>query len=71
VNQKLVLAILRKKGYRIEVANPGREAIEKIESAEIPCDAVLMDVQCQFSAAWKQPAIRAGTHAGQRFRLSR
>jgi CheY-like chemotaxis protein len=45
VNQKLVLAILRKKGYRIDVANHGREAIEKIEAAEIPYVAVLMDVQ--------------------------
>jgi signal transduction histidine kinase/CheY-like chemotaxis protein len=45
VNQKLVLAILRKKGYHIDVANHGREAIEKIESAEIPYVAVLMDVQ--------------------------
>jgi two-component system sensor histidine kinase/response regulator len=43
VNQKLALAILRKKGYRIEIAN--REAIEKLESSATPYNAVLMDVQ--------------------------
>ena len=45
VNQKLVLAILRKKGYHIDVANHGREALQKIETAEIPYEVVLMDVQ--------------------------
>jgi signal transduction histidine kinase/ActR/RegA family two-component response regulator len=45
VNQKVVLAILRKKGYRIDIANDGREAIEKLEEAEPPYDVVFMDVQ--------------------------
>jgi signal transduction histidine kinase/CheY-like chemotaxis protein/HPt (histidine-containing phosphotransfer) domain-containing protein len=43
VNQKVVLAILRKKGYRIDVANDGREALEKLEASHY--DLVLMDVQ--------------------------
>jgi signal transduction histidine kinase/CheY-like chemotaxis protein len=43
VNQKVVLAILRKKGYRIDVANDGREALAKLNST--PYDLVLMDVQ--------------------------
>ena len=43
VNQKVVLAILRKKGYRIDVANDGREALEKLEASDY--DLVLMDVQ--------------------------
>ncbi len=43
VNQKVVLAILRKKGYKIDVANDGREALAKLE--ETPYDLVLMDVQ--------------------------
>lgn len=43
VNQKVVLAILRKKGYRIDVANDGREALEKLEASRY--DLVLMDVQ--------------------------
>lgn len=43
INQKVVLAILRKKGYRIDVANDGQEALDKLESAGY--DLVLMDVQ--------------------------
>ncbi|HEV1285540.1 MAG TPA: ATP-binding protein [Bryobacteraceae bacterium] len=43
VNQKVVLAILRKKGYRIDVANDGREALEKLQATAY--DLVLMDVQ--------------------------
>ena len=43
VNQKVVLAILRKKGYRIDVANDGRECLEKLEASRY--DLVLMDVQ--------------------------
>jgi len=45
VNQKVVLAILRKKGYQIEVANDGREALAKLNAAEVPYQLVLMDVQ--------------------------
>jgi CheY-like chemotaxis protein/HPt (histidine-containing phosphotransfer) domain-containing protein len=43
VNQKVVLAILRKKGYRIDVAGDGREALEMLDAAHY--DLVLMDVQ--------------------------
>jgi signal transduction histidine kinase/ActR/RegA family two-component response regulator len=44
VNQKVVTAVLRKRGYAIEVANDGMEALSKLESG---CDynLVLMDVQ--------------------------
>jgi two-component system sensor histidine kinase/response regulator len=47
VNQKVVLAILRKKGYHIDVANDGREALSKLSAADAdaPYDLVLMDVQ--------------------------
>jgi signal transduction histidine kinase/CheY-like chemotaxis protein/HPt (histidine-containing phosphotransfer) domain-containing protein len=45
VNQKVVMAILRKKGYHIEVANDGREALNKLEASTQGFDAVLMDVQ--------------------------
>jgi hypothetical protein len=45
VNQKVVLAILRKKGFQIDVANDGREALSKLEGAVQPYDIVLMDVQ--------------------------
>jgi signal transduction histidine kinase/CheY-like chemotaxis protein len=45
VNQRVVLAMLRKKGYAIEVANNGKEALEKLERAPDGYDLVLMDVQ--------------------------
>ncbi len=38
VNQKVVLAMLRKRGYQIEIANDGREALEKLEAASRPYD---------------------------------
>jgi signal transduction histidine kinase/DNA-binding response OmpR family regulator len=43
VNQKVVTAILRKKGYHVDVANHGREALEFLEL--ISYGLVLMDVQ--------------------------
>jgi signal transduction histidine kinase/CheY-like chemotaxis protein len=45
VNQKVVLAMLRRKGYQIDIANDGREALNKLESAKRSYDLVLMDVQ--------------------------
>jgi CheY-like chemotaxis protein/HPt (histidine-containing phosphotransfer) domain-containing protein len=45
VNQRVVLAMLRKKGYSIEVANNGQEALEMLEQAERAYDLILMDVQ--------------------------
>lgn len=45
VNQRVVLAMLRKKGYSIEVANNGQEALEMLEQAERSYDLILMDVQ--------------------------
>ena len=45
VNQKVVLAILRKKGFQIDISNDGREALSKLEAAADPYDIVLMDVQ--------------------------
>jgi signal transduction histidine kinase/DNA-binding response OmpR family regulator len=45
VNQKVVTAILRKKGYHIDIANNGREALARLEASERGYDAVLMDVQ--------------------------
>jgi CheY-like chemotaxis protein len=44
VNQKVVTAILRKRGFVIELANDGREALAKLESGG-DFDLVLMDVQ--------------------------
>lgn len=45
VNQKVVLAMLRKLNYHIDVANDGREAILLLNEARDPYDVVLMDVQ--------------------------
>jgi CheY-like chemotaxis protein len=43
VNQKVVTAVLRKRGFAIELANDGREALARLESDTF--DLVLMDVQ--------------------------
>ncbi len=43
VNQKLALAFLAKRGYQVEVAENGRQALEALEKK--PFDLVLMDVQ--------------------------
>jgi signal transduction histidine kinase/CheY-like chemotaxis protein len=45
VNQKVVLAVLRKKGFRMDVANDGREALAKLDAPDAAYDLVLMDVQ--------------------------
>jgi CheY-like chemotaxis protein len=44
VNQKVVTSVLRKRGYFIELANDGQEALAKLEKNG-PYDLVLMDVQ--------------------------
>ncbi|HYK17526.1 MAG TPA: ATP-binding protein [Bryobacteraceae bacterium] len=44
VNQKVVTAVLAKRGYAIELANDGREALAKLEQMG-PFDLILMDVQ--------------------------
>jgi CheY-like chemotaxis protein/HPt (histidine-containing phosphotransfer) domain-containing protein len=45
VNQRVVLAMLRKKNYVIDVANNGQEALDKLEHAAEPYNLILMDVQ--------------------------
>jgi signal transduction histidine kinase len=44
VNQKVVTAVLRKRGFHIELANDGQEALDKLENCEA-FNLVLMDVQ--------------------------
>ncbi|MGP0072713.1 MAG: ATP-binding protein [Bryobacteraceae bacterium] len=44
VNQKVVTAVLRKRGFSIELANDGQEALNKLEKGG-SFDLVLMDVQ--------------------------
>jgi len=45
VNQKVVMAILRKQGFQIDVANDGREALTKLEASGWNYALVLMDIQ--------------------------
>jgi signal transduction histidine kinase len=44
VNQKVVTAVLRKRGFSIELANDGQEALHKLDKSAA-FDLVLMDVQ--------------------------
>ncbi len=45
VNQKVVIAVLRKKGYHIDIAGDGKQALTLLEAATSPYNVVLMDVQ--------------------------
>jgi signal transduction histidine kinase/DNA-binding response OmpR family regulator len=45
VNQRVVLAMLRKKNFAIDVANNGQEALDKLGAANEPYNLILMDVQ--------------------------
>ena len=45
VNQNLVKVMLSKAGHRVELANNGREAIEKLIKTDDPFDLIFMDIQ--------------------------
>ncbi len=45
INQQVALENLEALGFVVEVANHGKEAIEKIEANKIDFDLVLMDLQ--------------------------
>jgi CheY-like chemotaxis protein len=45
VNQKLANIMLTKAGYKVEVANNGREAFEKYTAAPEDFDLIFMDIQ--------------------------
>ncbi len=63
VNQKVVTAILRKKGYHVDVANHGREALEYLDL--LAYGLVLMDVQMPILDGLETTrAIRRDTRFG-------
>ena len=45
VNQKLAKLMLTKAGYQVEVANNGKEAVEKFTSSPEDFDLIFMDIQ--------------------------
>ncbi len=45
VNQKLAQMILTKAGYHVEVANNGKEAVEKYTQSPEDFDLIFMDIQ--------------------------
>jgi len=45
VNQKLAKLMLTKAGYQVEIANNGREAVEKYASSPEDFDLIFMDIQ--------------------------
>lgn len=45
VNQKLASLMLKKAGYHVDVANNGREAVEKYTAAPDDVDLIFMDIQ--------------------------
>ena len=45
VNQKLATIMLKKAGYQVEVADNGREAVEKYTASPADFDLIFMDIQ--------------------------
>jgi len=68
VNQQVAVRLLEQRGHRVEVANNGREALDRTESETEPFDAILMDVQMpemdgfEATAAIRQRERASGRH---------
>jgi two-component system sensor histidine kinase/response regulator len=53
VNQKLAKIMLGKAGYQIEIANNGREAVEKYTTSPRDFDLIFMDIQMPEMDGWE------------------
>lgn len=65
INQKVVMGMLEKHGYRVDVVSDGTEAVEAADT--MPYDIILMDMQMPImDGIQATKAIRAMKHQGNR-----
>lgn len=57
VNQKLALTILTKRGYQVELASNGLEAVEKFIASAEEFDLILMDIQMPTMSGFEATRI--------------